>query len=200
MSSCFKFLCFVTALIPLSFQLVGCSTRPQPPGLTLISTSDYEELVEKNTQRRQVYDGFSAVLDMSATILKTPVRLGQVDQLARFYQWTPENYATEKQKAIDEMSKKTEVFLSFFVPERKQDDLHRPTSLWKIFLDVDGKRYEGKATRIKAVYADLQSLYPKLSRWGTAYKVSFNVATPAIENSKLSFLITGPVSSAKVEF
>ncbi len=199
MSTCKQILCFMF-LFSSTLVFTGCASRPQPPGLTLIPYSEYEDLVFKNTKRKQVYDGFSAVVDISATLLKSPVRLGQVDQLARFYQWTPENYATEKQKATEELTQKTEIFLSFFVPERKQDDLHRSTSLWKLFLDVNGKRYEGKATRIKGVFADLQSLYPQLSRWGTAYKVTFNVPTTTIENSKSSFLVTGPVTSAKVEF
>lgn len=159
-----------------------------------------QEVLEKYSRSKKMYDGFQATMDFGATLLNSPVRAAQTDKAARIYQWNPEQYAAEKNKSETEKQRQTEVFLSFFVPDRKQDDLAKTSTKWKIFLDVEGRRYEGKAAKIKTILADVQSQFPYHTRWNTPYKLTFPVATTDIDGKSVSLTLTGPVGSAKLEF
>lgn len=178
---------------------VSCVTPTPHPELNLISQSEYENIIERNTGNVKIYDGFSNVLNVSGTLLTTHVTMAQIDQNARMYQWPVEQYNTEKAKAETSLAKESKIFISFYTPERKHDDLQKANSHWKLFLDVDGHRYEGTATRWKSILVEVQALYPYHSRWGTPYMITFPVPMKRIENGTSKLTITGPVGSAQLE-
>lgn len=183
-----------------ALALGACATTtPHPQIANLVSKGDYEDLIEKNTQNVKIYDGFSNVLNVTGTLLTTTVTMAQIDQNARMYQWSVEQYNQEKAKAQTSLQKESKVFISFFTPERKHDDLQKASSHWKIFLDIDGHRYEGVATRWKSILVEVQALYSYHSRWGTPYMITFPVPMKQIENSASKLTITGPVGSAQLE-
>lgn len=179
---------------------VGCATTYKHPQLSLIPESEYFTKVEENTKKVPVYDGFYQILEVQATLLKTDTMLAYVDHQARMFQWSPENYAQEKEKKINELKKQTEFFVSFFVPERKHDDLNKTKTLWKIFLDVNGKRYEGKAIKLKSVLAEVQASFPHHNRWSTPYRVIFPVSVNDVDNFESKITFTGPVSSVTMDY
>ena len=109
-------------------------------------------------------------------------------------------YKEEKTKAISRHTESTEFFISFFTPEKKHNDLSQNKTLWKIYLDVNGQRYEGKATKVKLLLSEIQSLYPYHNRWSTPYLISFPVATALVENKTATLTITGAVSSPQLIF
>lgn len=161
---------------------------------------EYFSLVKDNTQSKELYNGFMNILNFSATLMKSNLSRAQVDQNARIYQWNPDQYANEKSKVESQMTKSTHIFLSFFVPERKHDDLHKSGTKWKIFLDVAGRRYDGTATKMKILLSEAQSLYPHHTRWQTPYIVSFPVPTSLVDAGNAKLTITGPVTSSTVDF
>lgn len=182
---------------------ISCSQKsisPAPP-MKLISESEYQHTVKMNSQHQQVYSGLYNIIDMTGMILNTEVTNAQHDQMARVYIWDENKYTQEKVKSEEKLRRETEIFLSFFTPERKHDDLNKNKTLWKIFLDVDGKRYEGKATKVKLLTEELQSLYPFHNRFSTPYSLVFPVAMKQIEQSgSIKLTITGPIGSATVDF
>jgi hypothetical protein len=184
----------------MGFAPLGCVSVPENPALQLRPASEYFDAVEKSTAKEQVYDSFYAVLDVQGTLLTSEVLRNQADYNARIFQWSPEQYQTEKAKIESELAQKTEIFLSFFVPEKRHDDLARAKTVWRIFLDANGTRYEGKATKVKAVLAEIQGLYPHHTRWSTPYRVTFAVPTSLIENNDAKLILTGPVGSANLEY
>lgn len=186
---------FVAALI-----LASCMSPRVNPNLNLMSESDYYSVIEKNSQKRQIYDGLSAILQIGATLNTSEVTAAQLDQSARIFQWTVEQYENEKSKVATRSAKETTLFLSFYVPERRHDDLDKSKTLWKIFLDVGGKRYEGKAKKIKTIFADSVALYPYHNRWSTAYELSFPVSTSIASTGGAKLTLTGPVASTSVDF
>lgn len=179
----------------------GCASTYENPQLpALVPESEYYSEVAKYTESKKLYDGMYNKLQFSATLLNTKVSRTQADHNARIYQWDADLYANKKSEVETSLSKETKVFLSFFVPERKHDDLNKPKTLWRIFLDAGGKRYEGKAVKIKTILAELQLLYPEHNRWSTAYMVTFPVPVSMIENQETKLTMTGPVVSATAEF
>ena len=191
-------------LISTFVGLVGCSSIFRGPSSdiagNLIPDSDYYSMIEKQTRKKQIYDGMSNVLDMSATLMNGETALAQADHNARIYQYTNSQYKNEKGTIQSNLSKQTEIFVSLFIPEKRYDDLAKKSTKWKVFLDVAGQRYEPKVVKIKAQLAEVQNLYPNHSRWGTPYKLIFPVSTTVSENGKAKLTLTGPVTSTQIEF
>jgi len=170
------------------------------PNAKLVPDSEYYSLVEKESTNQIVYDGLINVLNASATLMSTDLTLAQIDHNARIYQYNDTQYENEKGTGKSNLSKQTEVFLSLFVPDRKFDDLAKKTTHWKVFLDVAGQRYEPKIIKIKTQYAEIESLYPNHTRWGTPYRLIFPVSTALAETGKIVLTLTGPLASTTLEF
>jgi len=184
----------------LSMITISCMSTPEHPSLKLIPESDYISSLEKFTDHKQIYDGLYLILDSHAALLNQAVTWPQLDHRARIYQWSDATYTEQKTKTRESLSIETQVFMSFSVPDRKHDNLHKANSVWKIFLDVGGKRYEGQASKLKSEFSELTSLYPFHNRWSTPYLIRFKVPTPDVEKQPAKMTITGPVTSTFFEF
>ena len=190
-----------TLITILATTFVACASQQYAhPTLTLIPESEYYARIEKATKKQEHYDGLMNLLSYSATMLTSEVAQAQVDHQARLYQYNDSNYQNEKSKTQTELAKQTDIFLSFYVPEKKYDDLAKRNTKWKIFLDVAGQRYEAKVTRMKGQLAELVQYYPNHTRWSTAYKLTFPINTSITENGQAKLTITGPVTSSSVQF
>lgn len=187
--------------ILLFLALSACASYEiTPSGRALRTEDQYFEIVDKNSDRTTKYSGLYNTLEIQATLLNSEVTEAQMDQLARFYLWDESHFQTEKAKREEKLNRETEFFLSFFTPERKNDDLAKNVTLWKTFLDVDGRRYEGKVTKIKSALAELTSLYPYHNRFYTPYSMVFPVSVRSIEGKTMKLTVTGPVGSGTLTF
>ena len=185
----------------LMINMSSCVTPYQNPNLpTLIPESQYNSLTDQYSVNKKIYDGFAQTMEVSATLLNTAVSKAQLDQKARIYQWTSEQYNSHQSELQASLAKETKVFFDFFVPERRHDDLNKGKTLWRVFLDAGGKRYEGKAEKLKTIVADVQSLYPTHNRFFTPYIVTFPGPTSTIESGESKLTLTGPVGSTTIEF
>jgi hypothetical protein len=185
----------------IMIHMSSCVTPYQNPNLpSLIPQSEYNALSEKFSETKKIYDGFYETMEVQATILNTAVSHAQLDHKARIYQWTAEQYNSNKAELESSLSKETKIFFDFFVPERKHDDLNKAKTLWKVFLDAGGKRYEAKIEKLKTITADVQSLYPTHNRFFTPYMMTFPVPVSRIERDTSTLTITGPVGSTTLEF
>lgn len=185
----------------LVFAFVGCaSSGTNPNGAPVISQGEYEERIEAFTKKEEKYKGLMNTLHMSATLINSQTAEAQILQKSRLYQWDQQMFDSEKQKAGEELNKVTQVFVSLYTPERKHDDLHKNKTLWKIFLDANGRRWEGKATKIKLLTNEVQALYPDHTRFATPYMITFQVPVTSIETQPIKLTLTGTVTSATVQF
>lgn len=191
----------LTTLILLAFALCSCaSEQKSSTGLQLISSSEYHRVVESNTARSQKYQGLYNVMDVTATIVNSDVARAQVQQRARQAQWDSAKFQLENNKTTDELKLKTQVFLSFYTPERRNDDLHKSSTTWKVYLQSKDRRWDGTATKLKDSLAELQDLYAYHSRFATPYMISFPVSVQDIEGQELTLKITGPIGSSDLVF
>lgn len=176
------------------------STIVNREGLVVITQSEYQKRIEPYTKRIETYQGLINTLHMTATLLNNSVVDSQLLNSGRMYQWSPEQLEKERVKTQESMAQQTQIFVSLYTPERKHDDLHKNKTLWKIFLDSQGRRYEGKATKMKLLTNEIQALYPEHTRFGTPYMISFPVAVKDIEGAPVKFTLTGTVDSVSLEF
>jgi hypothetical protein len=190
------------ALLPL----LSCTAEPMkevaPPfGDTSIQVKPkFDRLIERYSNGDVEYSGLYNNFEYKATILNSVIRDALVEEQTEYYQWDHSKTATERDKANKELASETQVFVSFYTPDRHNDNLADVKTIWQIYLDVGGRRYEGKAKRIKSLLAELQTLYPYHSRWNTPYMVSFAIPTSAIETQESTFTITGPLGTRAVKF
>lgn len=194
----FKF----AALVGL-FSLLGFSCAnhlPTPTGVPEISYSNYEKVVHDHTRKVEVYDGLYNKLTVQATWLDSLLTESTLSHSARLSQWTEQKYREERSKKVGKNAESTEFFVSLYTPERKHADLTGNKTLWKVFLDVDGQRYEGKATKVKLLLSEIQAIYPQHNRWSVPYYVSFPVATSLVENKPATLTFTGAVGSAQLTY
>lgn len=188
-------------LTSLMLTSLGCVTRlATPVGVPDIPVGKYDNLIEEKSRKIQIYDGLYNKLTVESTWLDSAVTEASLSHNARLQQWNELKYKEEKAKVISKHAESTEFFVSFYSPERKHNDLSNNKTLWKIFLDVNGQRYEGKATKVKLLFSEIQVLYPYHNRWSTPYVVSFPVATTLVENKPATLTFTGAVSSTQLQF
>jgi hypothetical protein len=188
-------------LLIVSTLFLGCaSTSTNSNGVQVVSQSEYEKRIKPYSKNIETYRGLINTLHMNATLLNSQVIDSQILQRARLYQWNAEQLQSEREKLLQDAAKQTSVFVSLYTPDRKHDDLHKNKTLWKIFLDVQGRRFEGRAEKIKLLPNEIQALYPDHTRFATPYMVRFPVSTSEIEGQSVKFTVTGTVSSATLEW
>lgn len=158
------------------------------------------EVIEANSSGDSEFAGLYNTFELKATILNSPVREALVQRQAEYYQWDTAQVSTEREKATQENSAEAAIFISFSTPERRNDNLADKKSIWRIFLDVGGRRYVGQAKKDRRLIAELQALFPFHTRWNTPYLLSFPVGMSAIENQTMKLTVTGPLGSRVLEF
>lgn len=184
----------------LFFNLSCASRLTTPAGVPEISVNEYENLIVKKSKKLEIYEGLYNKITVEATWLDSQTTEASLSHSARLSQWTETKYKEEKSKAISRHAENTEFFVSFYTPERKHNDLSQNKTLWKIFLDVNGQRFEGKATKVKFLLTEIQALYPYHNRWSVPYIVSFPVATSLVENKRAVLTFTGAIASPQLVF
>lgn len=181
--------------------IAGCATTEvTPTGVKVITQFEYERVLSKFSETSTKYQGFYNTLQVEATLLTSVMSQAQLEQNARLFLWNQEKMSEETKKANEKLDKQTDVFLSFFTPERKNDNLNKTQTNWRVFLDVDGKRYEGKVTKIKSILSEIQGLYPYHTRFSTPYNIVFPVSVKSIEQKPIRFTVTGSVDFAVLEY
>lgn len=194
----FKFLIIIT----IGSSLVQSCASPlkTQAGVPEVSISDYDRIIESKTKKIEIYDGLYNTLTVQATWLDSQVTEATISHSARISQWNEALYKEERAKKVNKNAETTEFFVSIFTPEKKHSDLSKSKNLWKIFLEVNGQRYEGKATKLKLMLSEIQALYRYHNRWSTPYIVSFPVATALVENKPATLTFTGAVGSAQLNY
>ncbi len=180
---------------------VGCATPlPMPAGVEELSPTDYEKLAERKTKKVEIYQGLQNTLTVAATWLDSEMSSGTLSHSARLAQWQEPKYKEERYRVVARHTDRTEFFVSFYTPERKLSDLANKKNLWKIYLDVNGQRFEGTATKVKQLLTEIQAIYPQHNRWSYPFIVSFPVSTALTENKTAVLTLTGSAGSAQLKF
>jgi hypothetical protein len=187
--------------IALFLLLTSCASQEVTPiQNSMKSTQNYAEVIDQYSEKVRTYSGFYNTMDIEGTILNSNVAKAQLDMQASIYQWDQKKSADEKAKFENRLSQETELFLSFFTPDKKNDDLSKNKTIWRFFLDLNGHRYEGKVTKIKLPLSEIQSLYPYHNRFYTPYSIKFPVSIRSIESKPIEVTLTGAVSAGALTF
>lgn len=191
----------MSVLLSISLLTAACATTTtNNAGVSVLSKNAYENLVDRWSDRIEDYNGLNNTVTLQATLLNPEVARGQLDQNARLYQWDQVQYDNEKKNLENRQTTETQVFVSFYSPERKWDDLYKSKTLWKIFLDANGQRYEGKATKVKLLIPEIQSLYHYHTSFATPYIITFPVGANTLGANPARLVLTGAIGSVTLNF
>lgn len=184
-------------LLLLSLLLAGCATSTKPGS---ISEKDYERIVRTHTRSADRYQGLYQTFQASATLMTTEQQSATLQRKSDFLGWDPAQLQKERDRTFQEMSTGTKLFLRFFSPENEYDDLHKPTSIWKIYLVYEGKQIDGKVKKLTDKFVELKMLYPHFDRFSSPYEVTFPVPTTAVEQARVKIILTSSLGSSEFDF
>ncbi|MBC7371104.1 MAG: hypothetical protein H7326_06035 [Bdellovibrionaceae bacterium] len=185
----------------LIFGLASCATKTtNDKGLNVLTEDAYGAVIDKWSDRVENYSGLNNTITVMATLVNSEVVQAQLEHNAHMFQWDQTKMTEETRLANEKAAKQTEVFVSFYSPERKWDDLYKSKTLWKVFLDVNGQRYEGKAVKIKLLTREVQSQYPYHTGYGTPYSITFPVDTKNADGKPVRLVFTGAIGSVTLNF
>jgi hypothetical protein len=201
----------ISTLWALALILGGCSSTPRTSEDRLIGVGSegpaefrvpqtHKEVIESGSAGNLDYAGLYNTFDFRATLLNSRVREALIQRQGESYQWDASKLAAERERNTQEASAETVVFLSFFTPERRNDNLADAKSIWRAILDVGGRRYEAKVKKDRRLVVELQSLFPYHTRWNSPYVLTFPGSTMAIESQVVQLTITGPLGTQTVNF
>lgn len=186
----------------LLLALNACTHAPvnEANSVSALSRSAYAELVKKNTRRTDQYSGLYQTFQADVTILTSEVQTEGLKQKALFLQWAPAQYQREREKLTQEGTAYAKFFMRFYSPERDYDDLHKANSIWKVYLEFSGNRFEGKVQRLSDKLIELQTVYPHLDRFSTAYEITFNIPMSTVESGNAKVVLTSSLGNAEFVF
>lgn len=190
-------------VLSIMITLSGCSSQPARVGENIVGpveNSSYKPVVKKFSHNEKEYSGFHNTYQATMTILNSEVQNLALQRRGHFLQWSLEKAREEREKMFQEMSQNTKVFLAFYSPENDYDDLDKPKSIWKIYLEFEGERYEGKVKKANEKFVELKELFPYMERFHSPYYVSFNIPMTAIESKKLKVILTSSLGNGEFPF
>lgn len=182
---------FILFLIGLS----SCTTYPHSAG-----REAYIEKIEKFSAGDKQFSGLYHQFEFRATLLNRDISQTIHNRLDQYYEWDEQEAAEKLRERMDLLDSKTVLWMSFFTPERKNDNLANKISIWKIYLLAGNQRYEGQVKKANKNYSEAAALFPYHSRWATPYYIEFPVPTDQITGQRLKLIITGPLGRREVAF
>ena len=183
---------WMTIIIPIA--LTACNTYPHSKG-----RSEYIRIIRENSAGDKKFSGVYENFEFHSTLFTHEVSRAIHDRLKQYYDWTAELAEEKLKERMADLDNKTKVWLSFYTPNNKDDNLSNKLSIWKIYLVNQGQRYEGRPYPANINLSEAQALMPYHSRWTTAYYVDFPVPTDQIKGPT-DIIITGPLGRRKATF
>jgi hypothetical protein len=161
---------------------------------------NYSNMIDAHSRGESIYDGFNNTFQYQATLLNTKMINAQLRKRAALQLWDNDKLEQERTKKFQEIATRTEMFLSFFSPDRNVVNLDNKKTVWRAYLDIDGRRYVGDIKKLAIPLVDIVALYPYHNRWSTPYLVTFAVPTTAVEKKDAKLTLTGSVGTSTVTF
>ncbi len=185
----------IFSLIPLVLLFTNCAS----PDMVNVP-DEYIKSIDSYSDGDVQYIGAYNNFKYRATLINSPIQQTIVDKKAEIYLWDGVKKQQELNTLQTENSSKTRIFLSFFTPNRIDDNLATKKSVWAVYLETSQGRYEGTVIKNRISPTELNVLFPYHNRFATAYEVSFPVGVSSIENEETTMTITGPLGVKKVKF
>jgi hypothetical protein len=173
---------------------------PVTDGVTPLERNEYNEIIRKATVKTTHYAGLYQTFQADMTILSSEVQTAILRQRAYFLQWDQKQFQSEREKMLQENSAYSKFFLRFFSPEHEYDDLHKGKTIWRVYLEMNNQRFEGKVKKMTEKFVELQTIFPHMDRFSTPYEITFNVPMATVERNDCKVILTSSLGNAQYAF
>lgn len=193
---------FVVTLA-LSVLASACTTSAPTPDQApsdLKSEPNYQSVIARHTVFFRKYDGFHESFRAHATLLSPEAREAIVKQRAKYLEWDSQKIQAERDRSAQEMSTQVQFFLQLYTPEVDYNDLGKYNSIWKIYLVIDGHRFEGKVVKVHGKPIEFQAIYPQYDSFSRPYLLTFNVATSDVVRHDVKLVMASTLGDAEFNF
>ena len=182
--------------------IASCSSTAEKTDQAAVLPAEgaYEATLAKNTRKDSVFNGLYNLFQYNATLLTVPMIEAQIERAASYNQWSESQTREMREKTLQEHSGKTQVFISFFAPDRANSKVLGKEGVWTVYLESRGQRYPGELRKVSMNKPEIQNLYPYSDRWSTPYIAVFPVPVSGIQANESKFTITSPVGASTVIF
>lgn len=179
---------------PLLVLLAACATE------TPATPDDYIKVIDTYSDGEVEYVGAYNNFNYRATLMNHVIQNAIIDRKAALYLWDDIKKQQELSVMQADNGTTTKVFLSFYTPDRRNDNLSSPKTIWALYLEGQQGRYTGTAKRVRSSPTELMTIYPNHNRFTTAYMLEFPVALSSMEGQSLKLTITGPLGNKSIQF
>jgi hypothetical protein len=189
----------------LCLLATACATHSAANQPTQYSDADmmapgYRNMITKHTLFFRKYDGFYETFRAHATLLSPEVRDAIVQQKAQYLNWEAQKVQTEHDRNTQEMATQTQFFLQLYTPEPDYNDLGKYNSIWRIYLVIDGHRFEGKVAKVHGKPIEFAAIYPQYDSFSRPYLLTFNIATSDAIRHDVKLVMASTLGTAEFAF
>lgn len=172
-------------LAALVVALAGCVSTPPTLGDPAPVMKDerqelaYQQVLDRYTDRAELYSGFDTMLFAAAT-LQTPVfREARLHRAATFKSFTPEHVQELLTQEMAEAVKTHEFFLGVHVYNYRYEDFDRPASIWNMVMATPaGEVHPISVERLGRADMEMRAYYPYMGTFWVGYRVRFPTTLP----------------------
>jgi len=189
--------------VALALCLTGCSlgttfhTQPRPSP----EEGEWAAKRDASTRSAKLYDGLGANAFVSAVYLPRDVREAKVRRLAKWKAMTAEERDRLLAAEQEEAAQYEEFLVSLFTPDRPDNDLDAPRSIWRVALVVS-QAGEALPQRVEQQRADatLRTLFPLVGDYDVVYRVRFARSTLSLDGRPFTFRMAGARGRVDLEY
>jgi len=169
----------------LALALAGCGGR-------------WAELRDRETRAVESYTDFKLHLDVQATRVTPEAAAARIDALCRDRRCTDAERARLEDAARAHSLRQERFVLVVYTREPGWNDLDRPDTKWRVFLEADGQRLvPDEIRKIKRRRYVYERLFPALDGFREVYEVHFP-GRPATARGPEQLVVTGELGTASL--
>ena len=172
-------------LAALLLALAGCVTTPPTLGEPAPVLKDerqelaYQQVLERFTDRAELYSGFDTILFAAATLQAPPFREARLHRAALFQSLPQERVKEILTQEMAEAVQAHEFFLGVHVSNYRYDDFDRPSSIWNMVLVTPaGQVRPLSVERLGRADMEMRAFYPYMGTFWVGYRVRFPTTFP----------------------
>ena len=165
-----------------------------------ISEDRYQSQMDEFTKSDKKYSGFHNAYQVSVTMLNSLIESNVIQQKGYYFQWDRSKTQKAREKMFQEHSSVSKYILVFYTPDRKDNNLEKANTIWKVYLKSNGQRFLGKVKKKNVIFSQFKTLYPHFTRWNKAYEITFPTPMNEVELLKSSIIVTSSLGHSEFHF
>jgi hypothetical protein len=193
---------------PLVVLLTACPSAriphipgdPPPAVLDSQAEADYQQVLERHTVGKGVYDNLDTKVFFRATWLSPVFADARVRREGLFKAWPQAELEKKRGEEKARLSDATEFFFAVHANDYKFDDFEKRDTMWRMVLIVGGEELPPVSVeRLGRTNTEMRSYYSYMESFWVGYRVRFPARTLA-PGQKFSLKLASALGQAELPY